>query len=108
MGRPSKILKKEDIQRAIKMTRSNRAAARYLHVSFTHYKKYAKTYTDIETGTTLFELHKNQAGRTIAILFLTFILVGCAGKPDFDVRKQTPSIPNPAFDLRNRVVFDGK
>ena len=30
--------------------------------------------------------------RTIAILFLTFILVGCAGKPDFDVRKQTPSI----------------
>ena len=30
--------------------------------------------------------------RTIAILLLTFILVGCAGKPDFDVRKQTPSI----------------
>ena len=30
--------------------------------------------------------------RTIAILLLTLILVGCAGKPDFDVRKQTPSI----------------
>ena len=30
--------------------------------------------------------------RTIAIVLLTFILVGCAGKPDFDVRKQTPSI----------------
>ncbi len=46
MGRPAKILKKEDIQRAMKMTRSNRAAARYLHVSFTHYKKYAKKYKD--------------------------------------------------------------
>ena len=60
MGRPAKILKKEDIQRAMKMTRSNRAAARYLHVSFTHYKKYAKTYKDEESGSSLFELHKNQ------------------------------------------------
>ena len=65
MGRPSKILKKEDIERAIKMTRSNRAAARYLHVSFTHYKKYAKTYTDENSGTTLYESHKNQAGKGI-------------------------------------------
>ena len=30
--------------------------------------------------------------RTIAILLLTFILVGCAGKPDFDVKKQIPAI----------------
>ena len=30
--------------------------------------------------------------RSIAIVLLTLILVGCAGKPDFDVRKQTPSI----------------
>ena len=65
MGRPSKILKKEDIERAIKMTRSNRAAARYLHVSFTHYKKYAKTYTNEDSGTTLYESHKNQAGKGI-------------------------------------------
>ena len=65
MGRPSKILKKEDIERAIKMTRSNRAAARYLHVSFTHYKKYAKTYTDENSGATLYESHKNQAGKGI-------------------------------------------
>ena len=65
MGRPAKILKKEDIQRAMKMTRSNRAAARYLHVSFTHFKKYAKMYKDEETGSSLFELHKNQAGKGI-------------------------------------------
>ena len=30
--------------------------------------------------------------KTIAILFLTFILVGCAGKPDFDVKKQMPAV----------------
>lgn len=65
MGRPSKILKKEDIERAIATTRSNRAAARYLHVSFNHYKKYAKTYKDENSGKTLFELHKNQAGKGI-------------------------------------------
>ena len=69
MGRPAKILKKEDIQRAMKMTRSNRAAARYLHVSFTHYKKYAKTFTDSETGKSLFDLHLNQAGKGIPKIF---------------------------------------
>jgi len=64
MGRPSKILKKEDVERAMKTTRSNRAAARYLHVSFTHFKKYAKMYV-AEDGRTLFESHKNQAGKGI-------------------------------------------
>jgi len=65
MGRPSKILKKEDVERAVTMTRSNRAAARYLHVSFTHYKKYAKMYKDTETDVTLYEIHKNQSGKGI-------------------------------------------
>ena len=44
MARPSKILTKEDLLRAMSQTRSNRAAARYLHVSYNHYKKYAKMY----------------------------------------------------------------
>ena len=34
MGRPAKILSKEDLLRAMSQTRSNRAAARYLHVSY--------------------------------------------------------------------------
>ena len=38
MARPSKILTKEDIVRAQTVTRSNMAAARYLHVSYNHYK----------------------------------------------------------------------
>ena len=58
MARPSKILTKEDLLRAMSQTRSNRAAARYLHVSYNHYKKYAKMYK-------LFESHKNQSGKGI-------------------------------------------
>jgi len=65
MSRPRKHLTKEQILAAMKRTRSNLAASRYLHVSYLHYKNYAKTYTDNETGKTLFELHKNQAGKGI-------------------------------------------
>jgi hypothetical protein len=64
-----KPLAKSDIERAMAMTKSNRAGARYLHVSYIHYKKYAKNYTD-ENGITLFDKHKNQSGKGIA-KFLT-------------------------------------
>src|SRR6056300_208537 len=64
MARPSKILTKEDILRAQKMTRSNMAAARYLHCSYNHYKKYAKMYKN-EEGVTLLEAHMNQSGEGI-------------------------------------------
>ena len=39
-------------------TKSNMACARYLHVSYQHYKRYAKMYN-------LFDSHKNQAGKGI-------------------------------------------
>ena len=39
-------------------TKSNMASARYLHVSYQHYKRYAKLYG-------LFESHKNQSGKGI-------------------------------------------
>lgn len=64
-GRPRKFLSKEKCLAAMSKTRSNRAAARYLHVSFHHYKKYAKLYKDEETGKTLWELHMNEAGKGI-------------------------------------------
>lgn len=61
---PSKLLTKEDIQRAMNVTRSNRAAARYLHVTYNTYKKYAKLYKN-EDGIVLLEAHKNQEGKGI-------------------------------------------
>lgn len=62
VGRPAKFLTKDDVLRAQKNTLSNKAAARYLHVSFLHFKSFAKLYVDQESGKTLWELHKNQAG----------------------------------------------
>ena len=69
MARPSKIITKEDILRAQKVTRSNMAAARYLHVSCNHYKKYAKMYKN-EDGVTLLEAHKNQAGEGLSLIHI--------------------------------------
>jgi len=61
----AKFLSKEDCLRAMANTRSNRGAARFLRCSFVHYKKFAKTYTDEETGLSLWEVHKNQSGTGI-------------------------------------------
>ena len=54
----AKPLSKEQIQAAQAKTKSNMAAARYLHVSYQHYKKWAKLYK-------LFDSHKNQCGKGI-------------------------------------------
>ena len=60
-----KPLTKEQIQLAMRMTKSNKAAARYLNVSYIHYKGWAKQYVEFEGGRSLFEIHKNQAGKGI-------------------------------------------
>jgi hypothetical protein len=60
-----KPLSKEDILRAMKVTLSNKGAARYLHVSYIHHKRFAQNFTDETTGRTLFEMHKNQSGKGI-------------------------------------------
>jgi hypothetical protein len=64
-GRKAKYFTKEDILRAMRHTKSNRAAARYLGCDYSTYKKYSKLYKDNETGKTLFDSHLNQAGRGI-------------------------------------------
>ena len=54
----AKPLSKAQIVAAQAKTLSNMAAARYLHVSYQHYKRYAKLYE-------LFDSHKNQMGKGI-------------------------------------------
>ena len=61
----AKPLSKEDILRAMRFTKSNRAAARYLGCSYQHYKPFTKLHKDEETGLTLFETHLNQSGKGI-------------------------------------------
>lgn len=61
-----KPLTKEMILAAMAKTKSNMAAARYLNVSYQHYKKWAKIYEANEEGyKTLFDQHKNQSGKGI-------------------------------------------
>ena len=59
-----KPLSKQQILAAMSQTKSNRAACRYLNVSYIHYKRYAKIYEATEEGyPNLFEQHKNQSGK---------------------------------------------
>ena len=103
MARPSKILNKEDILRAQKMTRSNMAAARYLHVSYNHYKKYAKMYKN-EEGVTLLDSHMNQEGKGIP----KFLTNGGKEPPLIDLIEGR--IPVEHFDaskIKQRLIFEG-
>jgi len=59
-----KHLSKEQIVAAQDKTMSNRAASRYLGVSYNFYKSFAELYKN-DDGVTLFEAHKNQAGKGI-------------------------------------------
>ena len=62
----AKPLSKDQILAAMSQTLSNRAAARWLNVSYIHYKKWAKIYDPTEEGyPNLFEQHKNQSGKGI-------------------------------------------
>ena len=61
-GRSSYDLPESDIRYAMSNTKSNAEAARFLKVSFTTYKKYAKMYIDTASDKTLYDLHTNQAG----------------------------------------------
>jgi 5-methylcytosine-specific restriction endonuclease McrA len=54
------LLDRRDIERAIKHTKSNKGAARYLGISFKTYKKIASEYKT-EDGKSLYETHNNKA-----------------------------------------------
>ena len=51
-------LLESQIRYAMQNNTSNAEAAKWLHVSFTTWKKYAKMYIDPDTGKSLYELHK--------------------------------------------------
>jgi hypothetical protein len=62
----AKPLGKEMIVAAMSQTRSNRAASRYLNVSYPHYKKWAKLYESKKEGfKNLFDEHLNPSGKGI-------------------------------------------
>ena len=98
-----KPLTKEMILAAMAKTKSNRAAARYLNVSYQHYKKWAKFY-ESNTHASLFEEHLNQSGKGIP-KFLN------PGKSDFaaiDIieGRLDPSSFNPQ-KIKYRLIEEG-
>ena len=68
-GRPAFNISESEIRYAMENTKSCAAAARFLKVSYESFRKYAKLYTDSESGKTLFELHKNKPGKGITRAF---------------------------------------
>jgi hypothetical protein len=100
-----KPFSKDDILRAMRHTRSNRAAARYLDCSYIHYKGYAKLYKDEETGKTLFETHLNQCGKGIPKH-----LVGENKEPALDLilsGQMDPSHFSPE-KIRKRLIYENR
>lgn len=63
-GRVAMPIGREDVERAIKHTKSNNGAARYLGISLVTYRKAAARYTNSD-GVTLLDAHKNKSGRGI-------------------------------------------
>ena len=61
-----KPLSKEMIVAAQANTKSNMAAARYLHVSYQHYKRYAKMYK-------LFDDHKIKLRYFTGLMKITYL-----------------------------------
>lgn len=59
------ILTEYDIRLAMRNTRSNMAAARFLNVNYLTYKKYAKQYYDEEKQMSLFDIHINRPGKGV-------------------------------------------
>ena len=55
------MLLQSQIEQAMKVTRSNKAAAEYLRVSYPLYRKFAKLYKN-KDGVTLFDAHYNKSG----------------------------------------------
>lgn len=62
VGRTPLNLTEAQIRYAMKNSKSNSSAARFLNISLTTYEKYSKMYIDESTGKSLWDLHKNQKG----------------------------------------------
>lgn len=100
IGKQSLNFTETDIRYAMDNTKSNSEAARFLKVSFTTYKKYAKQYTDSETGKTLWELHKNQSGKGIR----KDIVKATSGPYTIDKILEGEHPNYPTWKLRNRLL----
>lgn len=99
-GRSSFDIPESEIRYAMEHTNSNAAAARFMRISYDSWRKYASMYIDSETGQTLFELHKNQAG--VGIARDKFGATGGVYPIDEILEGKHPTYPK--WKLRNRLI----
>jgi 5-methylcytosine-specific restriction endonuclease McrA len=103
-GRNPIMLTEQQIRHAMKSTLSNRAASRFLNVSYPTYKMYSKMYIDQETGKSLFELHLNPSGKGI----IKITESGSREPRLQELLKQGMSIESYSVDkLKNRLLHEG-
>tara|TARA_Y100000004_G_scaffold39581_3_gene42658 strand:- start:744 stop:1259 length:516 start_codon:yes stop_codon:yes gene_type:complete len=88
-----------ELEVAMKNSKSNKGAARFLGVSYNTYKKYAKLYKD-ESGQTLFDKHRNWYGRGIP-------KVRDLGKIPLEEILEGKHPTYPRWKLRERLVKAG-
>ena len=84
-----KFLSREDVERAQKYTKSNKAAARFLGCSYSHYQMYAKLYKDNE-GNSLWMVHRNRGAEGV-------------GRLGYNIKKGQ-RLSHPLTDILNGIV----
>ena len=98
-----KLLLESDILRAMRVTQSNSAAAKYLGVAKSTYKKYASMYRTDDGFETLYESHLNQSGLGIPKTCLNY--QGFKYSLEDILAGKHPTYP--IQRLRNRLISEG-
>ena len=99
----AKPISHEMVRRAMRHTKSNAAAARYLNCSYVHYKRYAKLY-ESETHDNLFEEHKNPSGKGIP----KFLRIGGKEPALLDIIEGRANIASFSPDrIKHRLLTEG-
>lgn len=97
-------LSRDEITNAMSNTKSVRAAARYLNMSYTHTKKWMQIYKDSETGKSLFERHKNPHGVGIS----KFLTVNRKQAPLIDIIEGTIDVSSFSPEkIKQRLITEG-
>lgn len=103
IGKQPLNISESEIRYAIEHTKSNAEAARFLKVSFTTYKKYAKMYIDRDSNKTLYDLHTNMEGKGITKAFSR----AASGIYNIDDILSGKYPLYPTWKLRNRLLSLG-
>ena len=99
-------LTEEQVREAMRNTRSNTEAAKWLDITRRTYRKYAKSFIDHETGKSLWDLHMNQGG--IGIAKVTSPKMMTKAQLTALLTEVQSRAPGDLLKLRNALIKDGR